>query len=80
MTKVAAAAPQTLVTGTAFWPVVNGVNFMYVAPTARVAYVNAAGLFWNAFLSYENATKGQVKQETQEQKRKGREWTEHFGL
>jgi protein Mpv17 len=59
--KVIKAAPPTLITGTAFWPVVNFFNFLYIPPAGRVLYVNAAGLFWNAWLSYENTTKGQVE-------------------
>ncbi|KAG7668968.1 hypothetical protein Ndes2526B_g00683 [Nannochloris sp. 'desiccata'] len=59
--KVMKAAPPTLLTGTAFWPIVNVFNFLYVPPAGRVLYVNAAGLFWNAWLSYENTTKGQVE-------------------
>jgi protein Mpv17 len=53
--KVVKVLPPTMITGTAFWPAVTVVNFMYVPPAARVLYVNAAGLFWNAWLSYENA-------------------------
>lgn len=61
--KVIKAAPPTLLTGTAFWPVVNIFNFMYVPAVHRVLYVNAAGLFWNAWLSYENTTKGHIEKE-----------------
>lgn len=46
--------------GWAFWPVANIINFRFVPSTSRVAYVNAAGLVWNAILSYENATKGRL--------------------
>ena len=38
-----------------FWPAVNMVNFMMVSPTHRVAYVNAAGTVWNAYMSWNNA-------------------------
>lgn len=60
--KVLKAAPPTLVSGTGFWVPVNICNFLFIKPAGRVLYVNAAGLFWNAWLSYENSTKGQVKQ------------------
>lgn len=58
--KVSKAFVPTLVTGTAFWPFVNVINFLYVPAIKRVAFVNAAGLFWNAFLSYENSTKARI--------------------
>lgn len=29
-------------------------NFMYVPGTMRVAYINVAGLAWNAYLSWAN--------------------------
>lgn len=42
------------VAGSAFWPAANMVNFMYCPPMYRVLYLNVAGLYWNAFLSYQN--------------------------
>ena len=38
-----------------FWPAANMVNFMYCPPKHRVLFLNGGGLFWNAFLSYQNA-------------------------
>ena len=32
-------------------------------PAGRVAYVNAAGVLWNTWLSYENDTQGHVDHE-----------------
>ncbi|PSC72962.1 peroxisomal membrane [Micractinium conductrix] len=58
--KVQRVLPPTLMTGSMFWPAANVLNFMFVPPTYRVLYANVAGLFWNAWLSYENSTKGQV--------------------
>lgn len=58
--KVRQAFPPTFVTGSVFWPTANIFNFMLVPPHLRVPYVNVAGLFWNAWLSYENSTKGRV--------------------
>ncbi|KAH7624485.1 putative PXMP2/4 family protein 4 [Nannochloris sp. 'desiccata'] len=63
--KVIAAVPPTILTGTAFWPAVTVINFMYVPPAGRVLYVNAAGLFWNAWLSYENAVENAAHLETE---------------
>mmetsp|Transcript_4461 Transcript_4461/g.7440 ORF Transcript_4461/g.7440 Transcript_4461/m.7440 type:complete len:188 (+) Transcript_4461:188-751(+) len=42
--------------GSVFWPVANVTNFMFVAPAARMLYVNACSLLWNAFLSWYNNT------------------------
>lgn len=41
--------------GSGFWPAANMLNFMYCPPMYRVLYLNCAGLFWNAFLSFQNA-------------------------
>ena len=41
--------------GTGFWPAANMINFMYCPPVHRVLYLNVMGLFWNAFLSFQNA-------------------------
>jgi protein Mpv17 len=57
--KVVKTAPPTLLSGL-IWVPVNVVNFLFVPASARVLYVNAIGLFWNAWLSYENSTKGQL--------------------
>ena len=54
--KLATTLLPTLATGTAFWPAVNMVNFLYVPSAWRVLYVNGCGLIWNAYLSYMNST------------------------
>ena len=33
----------------------NLFNFLLVPPSGRVAFVNAAGLLWNGYISYANA-------------------------
>ena len=48
--------------GTGFWPAANMINFMYCPPTHRVLYLNFAGLFWNAFLSFQNAKSNAAQQ------------------
>lgn len=55
-----AASHPCMQVGWAFWPAANLVNFVLVPPTHRVLFANAAGLFWNAVLSWENSTKGRV--------------------
>ncbi|KAL6756627.1 hypothetical protein V8C86DRAFT_2644125 [Haematococcus lacustris] len=42
----------TYSSGSAFWPLVNLVNFRFVPPPQRLLYLNACGLLWNAFLRY----------------------------
>lgn len=47
-----AAFPRAFAAGCVFWPAANLVNFALVPPgMARVAYVNAAAILWNAYLS-----------------------------
>jgi protein Mpv17 len=46
---------EVCVAGSVFWPAANMVNFMYCPPKHRVLFLNGGGLFWNAFLSYQNA-------------------------
>ena len=41
--------------GTIYWPSVNVLNFMYVPVAYRMLYLNAAGLAWNAFLSFQTS-------------------------
>jgi hypothetical protein len=38
----------------------NMINFMFCPPAYRVLYLNAGGLFWNAFLSFQNAKSNAV--------------------
>ena len=45
---------EVCVAGTAFWPAANMINFMYCPPGYRVLFLNGAGLYWNAFLSFQN--------------------------
>jgi protein Mpv17 len=66
--RVEHTLPPTIVAGTAFWPAITVVNFMYVPPAARVLYVNGAGLFWNAYLSYENAAEAAVGHAAEKEK------------
>lgn len=58
--KLHQSVPRTLVNGSIFWPIVNMFNFLYVPSTARVAYINAAGLIWNAYLSWQNSRINQI--------------------
>jgi protein Mpv17 len=66
--KVIKVLPPTILTGTAFWPAVTVINFMYVPPAARVLFVNGAGLFWNAWISYENAAENAEHLRKEEEK------------
>mmetsp|Transcript_11397 Transcript_11397/g.41712 ORF Transcript_11397/g.41712 Transcript_11397/m.41712 type:complete len:212 (-) Transcript_11397:297-932(-) len=43
----------TFCMGSAFWPATNIINFALVPPSGRVLYVNAAGLLWNSYLSWQ---------------------------
>ncbi len=65
--KVIKVVPPTIAVGTAFWPAVSVVNFMYVPPAARLLFVNGAGLFWNAWLSYENAAEQAAHEKKQKE-------------
>ncbi len=50
--RVGAAFPRAFAAGCVFWPAANLVNFAAVPPgLPRVAYVNAAAVAWNAYLS-----------------------------
>ena len=46
---------EVCVAGSVFWPAANMINFMYCPPKHRVLFLNGGGVFWNAFLSYQNA-------------------------
>ena len=46
---------EVAIAGSVFWPAANMVNFMYCPPAHRVLFLNGGGLFWNAFLSWQNA-------------------------
>ncbi|GLI70563.1 hypothetical protein VaNZ11_015486 [Volvox africanus] len=58
-TKLRNSFAQTYLAGSLFWPAANMINFMYCPPSARILYVNCAGLIWNAILSAFN-TQGAV--------------------
>jgi protein Mpv17 len=60
--QVSAVFVGTYVTGSVFWPAANMLNFMFVPPSGRVAYVNAAGLIWNAYLSLVNSAQKQAEE------------------
>jgi len=53
--KVKEYAPRAFVAGCAFWPIANSVNFAFVSPGGRAAYVASAGALWNGYLSFINA-------------------------
>ena len=55
---------DVFVAGTGFWPAANMINFMYCPPAHRVLFLNCGGLYWNAFLSWQNA-----KQNAREKRR-----------
>ena len=40
--------------GNVFWPVANFINFRFVPPQHRVAYVASCGAMWNTFISMLN--------------------------
>ena len=40
------------ITHTCFWPFANMINFLYVKPNHRVAYVGVVGVMWSTLLSY----------------------------
>jgi hypothetical protein len=50
MTKATAALGPNF----AFWPVANTVNFLFVGPRHRVAYVAMCGGAWNTYISVLN--------------------------
>ncbi|KAF5825931.1 hypothetical protein DUNSADRAFT_5855 [Dunaliella salina] len=52
----------TAATGMFFWPIANAINFRFVPPSKRLAYVNAAGIIWNMFLSWEISVEHKTSQ------------------
>ena len=56
--KIIARGSEAFVTGCAFWPCVNIVNFSFVPAGMRVPYVSSCGCVWNMFLSWLNARGG----------------------
>ena len=43
--------------GNVFWPIANFLNFRYLSPQHRVAYVASCGAVWNTFISMLNKHK-----------------------
>ena len=54
ITKFEDTWAEVFMMGSAFWPIANMFNFMYCPPAHRVLFLNGGGLFWNAYLSYQN--------------------------
>lgn len=55
MNKIRQRVPEVFMTGCAFWPMANVVNFTFIAPTMRVPYLAACAGVWNSYLSWTNA-------------------------
>jgi protein Mpv17 len=55
--NVRAKWPAAFWMGNAFWPVANTLNFRFVGPDYRVAYVAACGAVWNTYISWMNKRK-----------------------
>ena len=47
--------PAAFWAGNLFWPVANFVNFRFLGPQHRVAYVASCGVMWNTFISLLNS-------------------------
>lgn len=57
VSRVKQRLPGLLVTGSAYWPVVNMLNFKFLAPgNQRVLAVNVCAIVWNSYLSYISTT------------------------
>jgi Mpv17 / PMP22 family len=53
--KIRHRVPEAFLSGCAFWPVANGINFTFVMPAMRVPYLAACAGIWNSYLSWSNA-------------------------
>lgn len=53
--KIRQRVPEAFLSGCAFWPLANGINFTFVSPALRVPYVAACAGAWNSYLSWTNA-------------------------
>ena len=54
--------------GCFFWPATNIFNFTLVPSSHRVLYVNAAGLLWNSYLSWQTSEQHDGLDQTQKSK------------
>lgn len=54
--------PMAFWAGNMFWPVANLINFRFLGPQHRVAYVATCGAVWNTFISWMNKEKDLQKQ------------------
>ena len=54
--------------GNLFWPVANFLNFRFLGPQHRVAYVAACGAMWNTYISWMNKRKDEQKKLQQQGK------------
>lgn len=52
--KVRHKVPEAFIAGCVFWPVANGVNFMFVSGSLRIPWLAASAGCWNMYLSWEN--------------------------
>lgn len=46
--------PSAFWAGNLFWPIANFLNFRFLGPQHRVAYVAACGALWNTYISWMN--------------------------
>jgi protein Mpv17 len=46
--------PSAFWAGNLFWPIANFINFRFLGPEHRVAYVAACGAIWNTYISWLN--------------------------
>lgn len=58
--KIQASFAPSYITGSCYWPLVNVLTFTTIAPSMRVAWINGAGVAWNAYLSWANSTHGSL--------------------
>jgi protein Mpv17 len=55
--NIVAKWPAAFWAGNAFWPVANCINFRFLGPQHRVAYVASCGAVWNTYISLLNQYK-----------------------
>eukprot|EP00581_Thalassiosira_minuscula_P019468 CAMPEP_0183718584 /NCGR_PEP_ID=MMETSP0737-20130205/11805_1 /TAXON_ID=385413 /ORGANISM="Thalassiosira miniscula, Strain CCMP1093" /LENGTH=257 /DNA_ID=CAMNT_0025948173 /DNA_START=32 /DNA_END=805 /DNA_ORIENTATION=- len=63
VTKVKHHVPTAFLSGCAFWPIVNSINFAFVPSWARVPYLASVGGIWNGYLSFINANANAKQQQ-----------------
>lgn len=61
--NVVAKFPTAFWAGNVFWPIANFINFRFLSPQHRVAYVATCGGLWNTFISYINKQLQPVEEE-----------------